>query len=203
MDWADNTAYCWSDLADAIRAGFIDIRKVDGWARNQKLGSHGEHVIHNLINIMRGEVITRDFSMEIGKFVKACKLREHQSFMNKLTNRYKFKLEIAPQVEDEYKLLKKLALELVFRSSQVQQLEFKGNHMLRRVFEVFEDNYLKRNGAQNLLAQPVHILVQGESSERGRARLICDHIAGMTDGFAQRTYRRLFDPGYGSLVDLM
>jgi len=203
MDWADNSAYCWSDLADAIRAGFIDIRKVEGWARNQKLGSHDQHIISNLINMMRGEVITRDFSIGIGKFVKACKLREHENFMSKLTNRYRFKLEVAPQVLAEYNLLKKLAFELVFRSSQVQQLEFKGNHMLRRVFEVFEDNYLKQNGAQNLLPQSVHTLVQGESSKRQRARLICDHIAGMTDGFAERTYRRLFDPAYGSLVDLV
>ena len=203
MDWADNTAYCWSDLADAIRAGFIDIRKVEGWARNQKLASHGEHIIRNLINIMRGEVITRDFSMEIGKFVKACKLRESHNFMSKLTNRYRFELEIAPQVQAEYELLKKLTVELVFRSSQVQQLEFKGNYMLGRVFEIFVDNYVEKKGTQNLLPQFVHALVHSESSKRQRARLICDHIAGMTDGFAQRTYRRLFDPAYGSLVDLV
>ena len=129
MDWADNSAYCWSDLADAIRAAFIDIRKVEGWARNQKLGSHDQHIISNLINMMRGEVITRDFSIGIGKFVKACKLREDQNFMGKLTNRYRFKLEIAPQVLAEYRLLKKLAFELVFLSSQIQQLEFKGNYM--------------------------------------------------------------------------
>lgn len=203
MDWADNTAYCWSDLADAIRAGFLDIRKVERWARDQKLGPQGEHSIHNLIGMMQGDVLTRDFSMEIGKFVKECKLRECQNFMSKLTNRYRFELEITPQVEAEYELLKKLAFELVFQSSQVQQLEFKGNHMLQCVFEVFEDNYLKKNGPQNLLPQPVHSLVQGEVSNRQRARLICDHIAGMTDGFAERTYRRLFDPGYGSLVDLV
>jgi dGTPase len=36
-----------------------------------------------------------------------------------------------------------------------------------------------------------------------RVRLICDYIAGMTDGFAIRTYKRLFDPDFGSLVDLI
>lgn len=147
--------------------------------------------------------MTRDFSMEIGKFVKACKLRERHNFMSKLTNRYRFELEIAPQVQAEYELLKKLTVELVFRSSQVQQLEFKGNYMLRRVFEIFIDNYVEKKGTQNLLPQSVHALVRSESSKRQRARLICDHIAGMTDGFAQRTYRRLFDPAYGSLVDLV
>ena len=33
--------------------------------------------------------------------------------------------------------------------------------------------------------------------------IICDYIASMTDGFATRTYKRLFDPEFGSIVDLI
>jgi len=36
----------------------------------------------------------------------------------------------------------------------------------------------------------------------GKARILCDYIAGMTDGFAIRTYKRLFDPHFGSILDL-
>jgi len=36
----------------------------------------------------------------------------------------------------------------------------------------------------------------------GKARILCDYIAGMTDGFAIRTYKRLFDPDFGSILDL-
>lgn len=36
-----------------------------------------------------------------------------------------------------------------------------------------------------------------------RAILVCDYIAGMTDGFAVRTYKRLFDPEFGSIADLV
>ena len=36
-----------------------------------------------------------------------------------------------------------------------------------------------------------------------RARIICDYLAGMTDGFAIRIYKRLFDPDFGSIVDLV
>ena len=35
-----------------------------------------------------------------------------------------------------------------------------------------------------------------------KARILCDYIAGMTDGFAIRTYKRLFDPHFGSILDL-
>ena len=36
-----------------------------------------------------------------------------------------------------------------------------------------------------------------------RARLVCDFLAGMTDGYAARTYKRLFSPDFGSIGDLV
>ena len=36
-----------------------------------------------------------------------------------------------------------------------------------------------------------------------KARLVCDFLAGMTDGFAVRMYQRLFSPGFGSIGDLV
>ncbi|MCB1132913.1 MAG: hypothetical protein KDN05_17450, partial [Verrucomicrobiae bacterium] len=36
-----------------------------------------------------------------------------------------------------------------------------------------------------------------------RARLVCDFLAGMTDGYAARTYKRLFSPDFGSIGDLI
>ena len=39
--------------------------------------------------------------------------------------------------------------------------------------------------------------------EAAKARIICDYLAGMTDSFASRAYKRLFDPDFGSIVDLV
>jgi dGTPase len=39
--------------------------------------------------------------------------------------------------------------------------------------------------------------------ETQRARLVCDAIARMTDSLATRTYKRLFDADFGSIVDLV
>ena len=38
--------------------------------------------------------------------------------------------------------------------------------------------------------------------EAAKARQICDWLAGLTDGLIVRTYRRLFDPEFGSFRDL-
>jgi dGTPase len=32
-------------------------------------------------------------------------------------------------------------------------------------------------------------------------RRICDYVAGMTDSYAEKVYRRLFVPGFGSSSD--
>ncbi len=43
---------------------------------------------------------------------------------------------------------------------------------------------------------------EAETPEK-KARLVCDFLAGMTDGYAARTFRRLFEPGFGSIGDLV
>jgi dGTPase len=36
-----------------------------------------------------------------------------------------------------------------------------------------------------------------------KARLLCDHLSGMTDAYALRSYKRLLDPDYGSISELI
>jgi dGTP triphosphohydrolase len=45
-------------------------------------------------------------------------------------------------------------------------------------------------------------IIRLKQDRRTRARILCDYIAGMTDGFAIRTYKRLYDPDFGSLLDI-
>jgi dGTPase len=54
----------------------------------------------------------------------------------------------------------------------------------------------------NILPPRVGRLIDAEPTEAGKARQICDWLAGLTDGMIVRTYRRLFDPEFGSIRDL-
>ena len=45
-------------------------------------------------------------------------------------------------------------------------------------------------------------LIDAEKSQDGKARRICDYPSSLTDGMITRTYRRLFDPEFGSFRDL-
>ena len=76
--------------------------------------------------------------------------------------------------------------------------------MLRRLFERMFENYDVRNKkTRSLVPRSIHESLIVKNNQAERSRLLCDYIAGMTDHHATRIYRRLFDPTYGSLVDLV
>ena len=205
MDWADDTAYSLNDLVDSANAGFLTIDRIHRWAADQNLSTGDAKTIEDLIRALGEGNLERAMNRKIGAFVQSVSLVERDNFMSSLTNRYRFGMVIDPAVQAEQALYAALARKLVFRSPQVCQLEHKGGYMLRHLFEALRDNYLSTG------KPPLTLLSSDFEKEMERAggnealgaRIICDYLAGMTDGFASRIYRRLFDPDFGSIVDLI
>jgi dGTPase len=95
-----------------------------------------------------------------------------------------------------------LCSELVFGSSALRQIEFKGGYILKKLAETLFENY-QRKKPQPLISNEVHRIVCATTGLNDRLRLICDHLSGMTDAYALRSYKRLFDPDYGSISELI
>jgi dGTPase len=113
-------------------------------------------------------------------------------------------MEIDPAIVREQQIYAKLAVDLVFQSPQVCQLEHKGGFMLERLFGALFENYLGEDAPRHpLLSKAFENEMQAAAGEAAQARIICDYLAGMTDSFASRAYKRLFDPDFGSIVDLV
>jgi dGTPase len=104
------------------------------------------------------------------------------------------------------RFFKKLAFEIVFLSPQLKQLEHKGSRMLRLLWETLETRYVRGESIDGqdfqLLPRDTVMEIEEAADETSRARIICDYLAGMTDGYAARTYKRLFSPDFGSINDL-
>ncbi len=202
MDWADDTAYSINDLMDGISSGLITIQKIEKWSEEKNLRD-SDH-IREILDAIKFRSVSRTFSRKIGEFIRACRLAEDTNFMSKATYRYRFRLETDPEVRGEVELYKTLSQELVFFSPEIYQLEHKRDFILRQIFQTFFQNYLAvRDSKIVLLPNDVEKAVRSEPVTARRARLICDYIAGMTDGFAVRTYKRLYDPDFGSFMDLV
>ncbi len=203
MDWADDTAYAINDLVDSISGGFINIQKLSRWRESNQLSEVQKSIIDEIIEWIKIGNFKKKFGAQIGEFVKACGLAKRNSFLDNLTNRYKYILVIEKNIFERVQIYKRISSDLVFNSSQLHQIEFKGKQMIENLFKRFEENYVHSLSDTKLLPDFNHRLLCNEKNKINRARMICDYISGSTDSHAMRIYRRLFDPEYSSLADLV
>lgn len=207
MDWADDTAYSLNDLADSVRAGFLTVERVERWAERRGHAIEAESSLGQLLKAIRGQRIEPFVGKRIGRFIRATSLEKATNLLSGSSSRYSLNLIIDEEIKAESALFKSLAYEVVFLSPQLKQLEHKGSYMLRRLWEVMEDRYVhgKQIDGQSFALLPEEDAEEIEAADReeNRARLVCDFLAGMTDGYAARTFRRLFEPGFGSIGDLV
>lgn len=207
MDWADDTAYSLNDVADGIRAGFITRDTIERWAESQSLAEDEDRWVGELCRMIREERSESRLNRKIGTFIGATSLSEEPTFLGGHTARHRLRLVIAEPAARECGLYKKLASALVFRSPQLQQLDRKADGILTKLFDAFAGEYILPDkpgrGHFRILPREVEQAIWEAGSEGARARLVCDAIASMTDGFASRTYQRLFDAAFGSILDLV
>jgi len=204
MDWADDTAYSLNDIADGINAGFITLEKLHAWAAQQTLTTDDAAHLEKLLAAIRQHTFENKLRAKIAGFIAAAALVPDNGFLSDRTARYRFRLAIAPEARAETKLYKKIALHLVFKSRQLQQLEHKSDWLLTRLFETLAARYITRTAASafRLLPESDETRLAETPDESARARLICDFITRLSDGAATRLCRRLFDAGFQSITDL-
>jgi dGTPase len=202
MDWADDVAYSVGDLVDGVRARFITIEKLKNWHSSKKDAS----MVDELILALKKRSLSRFAAERIGNFVEACSLRKEKDTvgLSEKSNRYAYGLKIPEARRKEQECLKAISYDLVFASPAVQQLEYKAQRMLNGLFLILKDHYVcPGGGKQHLLNEDVECELVRALNVNHRARLLCDHISDMSDDYVSRTYRRLIDPEFGSIVDLV
>ncbi len=205
MDWADDTAYAINDIVDSVSGRFITIQKLDHWLIDNEtnLNSRQRDIIEDLKKWIGQRNYKPKFGSLIGDFILGCDIKERKTFMDDFTNRYKYKLQIDRALQEKADLYKRIAVDLVFTSPPLHQMEFKADEMIERMFKVFEQNYIAGDAKIKLLPDFTHYLIKNEKSVEARARIVCDYISGMTDSYALRIYKRLFDPNFSSLTDFV
>lgn len=102
-----------------------------------------------------------------------------------------------PKLSDWAKKLKKYFFDKVkneiIKSPEVQHLELKGEMIVSSLFDILMENadlLLEVKDRKKINADPAHT-----------PRVVCDYIAGMTDSYASKIYKRIFIPDSGSVFD--
>ena len=207
MDWADDTAYSLNDLSDSARAGFLNIEKIEAWAEKQGEPTGEATPLGDLMKAIRQKRVDPFVGKRIGKYIQSTRLETDVNFLSASSHRYGYRLAIDQSVKAESEVFKRLAFDVVFLSTQLKQLEHKGSRMLRQLWEVLGERYISQQKIDGqdfqLLPADTAAEIAAAPDEAARARLVCDFLAGMTDGYAARTYKRLFSPDFGSIGDLI
>lgn len=208
MDAADDIAYSCCDLVDAVKARFITTDRLEQWgeANAGRLSAVKAEKLDKLIERIRERRLEPAIGKVMGEFIHACTLMETDNFMSVRTNRYRFCLAMDAARREEISLYKEISRLFVFGSTELHHMEFKGIEMLRRMLHTWGETYVTNPAATprlRLLPGPVHEAVLAQSDASERARIICDYTSGMTDAYAVKMYKRLYDPDYGSITELM
>ena len=90
------------------------------------------------------------------------------------------------ELETRQRALRAFLYERMYKHYKVNRMRSKAKRMLKDLFDIFLQE-------PDTLPSPWR-LDATQATEAKRARIVCDYIAGMTDGFAMDEYRRLYDP---------
>lgn len=124
----------------------------------------------------------------VNAFITAASITEERENIHPLL---RFRVGLADPHRTLLEALKRMSFTLVIEKAPVQQLEQRGIRLIAELFRAF-------------LANPTQLVPSWDRDYAGTAttaRRVCDYVAGMTDNYAERVYRRLFVPGFGSSSD--
>ena len=97
-----------------------------------------------------------------------------------------------------------MALDLIFRSAPLQQMDFKGDRILEEIFQAIAECYINTSGQRSriLPEQPAAWMQEAEGNRSEQQLVARDYLASLSDGQAMRIHKRLYDPEYASIIDL-
>ncbi len=188
---ADEIAYNNHDIDDGLRSGLLttaQLDEIDFYARHRKdversyPGISGRRAIHETIRRMINALVVDLINTSRSRIDEA-QLKSVDDVRSALPM-----IAFSDEMNREAVQLKRFLRQNLYQHYQVNRMTSKARRIVRELFEAFMQE-------PRLLPPDYQVDAQrSEDSEvlHTQARKVADYIAGMTDRYAMREYRRLF-----------
>jgi dGTPase len=192
---ADAIAYNNHDVDDGLRAGLLDIdalREVSLFGREYAdvVARYptliGRRLVHETIRRMIDRVVRDVVSASAARIADAA-----PQSIDAVRAETAPLIVMSDAVREEHLELKRFLNTHLYRHYRVLRMTNKARKVLRELFEGFmQDIDLLPDEHRQAAAN-----AERQHGKPGRARVVADYVAGMTDRYAIVEHRRLFSPG--------
>ena len=133
MDLADDIAYSSFDVIDGWKARFLAADKLEAWGGENARDDVQNAYLRDLINFMFKGTLQPKMNGLIGELIQGASLKKTSNFLTGKTRRHAFSVVVNPIAQTRIALHKTLCRELVYGSSALKQIEYKGQQILGKL----------------------------------------------------------------------
>ena len=187
VDVSDEIAYDNHDLDDGLKSGLLsekDLGGIDLWDQAARCvegkypgideETRRSQIIRHLINIQVSDLVEASMQRINSLGIKS---------LEDLGGRTEKTIYFSDKMAAKRGPFRDVLMDKLYRNYRVVRMSSKASRFLRSLFEVYIDN------PNQLPPQAIEKI-----DERGKYRVICDYMAGMTDRYALDQYKRFFEP---------
>ncbi|MCS6947486.1 MAG: deoxyguanosinetriphosphate triphosphohydrolase [Steroidobacteraceae bacterium] len=191
---ADSIAYSNHDVDDGIRAGLVTLADFDEVTivarelhevRKRYPGLDPRRSTHETVRRVIGRLVS-DVVNSSREAIAACAPRDIEA----VREAGRPLIVMSEAVQKEHTELQQYLRERVYRHYRVLRMTAKARRVVAELFQAFLQDLHLLPREHRLLAESA----ETRSGTAGRARVVADYIAGMTDRYAILEHRRLFEP---------
>ncbi|MGD8483420.1 MAG: deoxyguanosinetriphosphate triphosphohydrolase, partial [Thioalkalispiraceae bacterium] len=194
VNLADAIAYNSHDVDDGLRAGLISIEQLREVTLFKSLY---EDVVRDYPDLAKKrviyEIVRRMIDTQIKDLIAASqeKIESVAPDSIEAVRRHNESLvTFSDQMWDMHRELKRFLRENLYNHFRVHRMSHKAGKVIRELFDAFINDVRLMPPSYREKAKQVEM----KHGEAGRARIVADYIAGMTDRYAIKEYERIFDP---------
>jgi dGTPase len=191
IELADDIAYGTHDVEDALNLRLIRLNHlkeliypfkkrleypelVEAWRELDGLDPDHDPLKYRLKKV---------FAAVISTFITH--VQAEKTFDSFHSPRLLYRVDLPKDLRELLNSLKRWVSDEVIESQRVQTIAWRGAHVIKKLFDAFMND-------DRLLTEHDRQIWKRVDTEEGRARIVCDYIAGMTDSFAMKMFARLY-----------